>query len=79
MTIAMQQKERRRRDLSGRILRAVYPARAACVAVLEGFPCNIIGHRWQEIPALLRRSGRSDGSRLQFRCRRCGLVGGFTA
>jgi len=69
---------RRRRDLVGRVARAIYPAREAAAHALEDLPCRLLGHNWVEIPATLRRSSRNDGSRMRFRCSRCFLVGGFS-
>ena len=70
--------ERRRRDLSGRFGRATFPARQAAQDFLEGFPCNLIGHRWVEVPEALRRSVRNDGKRLRFKCSRCYMTAGFS-
>ncbi len=69
--------ERRHRDPLSRVARATYPARRAFDGAVSGFPCNVIGHKWVEVPETLRRSARNDGSRLRFRCHRCGMVGGF--
>ena len=71
-------RERRRQDLPGRIARATYPVRQALQDFIEGFPCNVVGHRWVEIPESLRRSAKSDGSRMRFQCSRCSIVGGFS-
>src|SRR5262245_59385078 len=69
--------ERRRRDLLSRVARATYPSRMAFDGFIAGFPCNVAGHKWVEVPETLRRSGRSDGRRIRFSCHRCGMVGGF--
>jgi hypothetical protein len=68
--------ERRRRDLPGRLARATWPARQAIGSFVEGLPCNVIGHRWVEIPKALRRSKLSEGRHLRFKCSRCGMVAG---
>jgi hypothetical protein len=69
--------ERRRRDLPGRFARATWPARHAIGSFVEGLPCNVIGHRWVEIPKSLRRSMfNDDGKRLRFKCSRCGMLAG---
>lgn len=52
--------------------------KAAITGWLEDFPCNVVGHRWVEIPAVLRRSRKSDGHRMRFRCSRCSMTGGFS-
>jgi hypothetical protein len=70
--------ERRRRDPLSRVARATYPVRKVFDGFLSGFPCNITGHKWLEVPETLRRSARSDGSRMRFQCHRCGIVGGFS-
>jgi hypothetical protein len=68
--------ERRRRDLPGRVARATWPARQAIGSFVEGFPCNVIGHRWVEIPRSLRRSKFDGGKRMRFKCSRCGMSAG---
>ena len=68
--------ERRRRDLPGRMARATWPARQAVGGFVEGLPCNVIGHRWIEIPKAQRLVMFSDGKRLRFKCTRCGLIAG---
>lgn len=68
--------DRRRRDVSGRLARATWPARRTFRGIVENFPCNVIGHRWVEIPRALRRTNRNDGRRMRFKCSRCGLVAG---
>ena len=70
--------ERRRRNLAGRLARVTYPVRCATAGAIEGFPCNVIGHHWVEVPRILRRSARSSGERMRFRCSRCSQVGGFS-
>ncbi len=68
-------RERRRRDLRGRVARATYPVRSALGGFIDGMPCNVIGHRWAEVPDLSRRR---EGRKMRFKCRRCGANGGFT-
>ena len=68
--------ERRRRDLSGRLARAAWPTRQAIGGFVEGLPCNVIGHKWVEIPKALRRKQFEDANRLRFKCSRCGVVAG---
>jgi len=67
--------ERRRRDLRGRVARATYPVRYAVGELVDGFPCNVIGHRWVEIPD---PHGRREGRKIRFRCSRCSMTAGFT-
>ena len=69
--------ERRRRDLRGRLARVSYPLREAADDFIEGFPCNVIGHNWVEVPEILRRSARSDGKKMRFKCSRCYMTAGF--
>jgi hypothetical protein len=69
-------RERRRRDLAGRVARATFPVRYSVGAFIEGFPCNVIGHHWVEIPRLRRRSKENDGRRMRFECSRCFLTVG---
>ena len=78
MTTPTPGRDRRRHDLVGRVARAIYPAREAAAHALEDLPCRLLGHHWVEVPQTLRRSSRSDGSKMRFRCSRCFLVGGFT-
>ena len=68
-------RERRRRDLRGRVARATYPARHAIGEFIEGFPCNFIGHRGVEIPDAMRRR---DGRKMNFKCSRCYMTATFT-
>lgn len=68
--------ERRRHDLPGRLVRATWPARHAVSSFVEGLPCNVIGHRWVEVPRALRRTRHDDGRRLRFKCSRCGMHSG---
>lgn len=68
-------RERRRRDLRGRVARATYPVRSAVGEFVEGLPCNVIGHRWVEVPDGLRRH---TVHKMRFKCSRCHLSGGFT-
>ncbi len=67
--------ERRRRDLRGRVARATYPVRHAVGEVIDGFPCNFIGHRWVEVREPARRR---QGNKMRFRCSRCLMTAGFT-
>ena len=69
-------RERRRRDLVGQVARATYPVRQSVGEFIEGFPCNVIGHYWVEIPRPLRRSKANEAHRMRFRCSRCFLMGG---
>jgi hypothetical protein len=68
-------RERRRRDLRGRVARATYPARHAVGEFIEGFPCSFIGHRWVEVPDPMRRR---EGRKMQFKCKRCYVSAWFT-
>ena len=68
-------RERRRRDLRGRVARASYPVRYAVGEFVDGFPCNVIGHRWVEIPD---PRGRRERKKIRFRCSRCAMTAGFT-
>jgi hypothetical protein len=70
--------ERRDRSIPGRVARATYPTREAVVEAMQDLPCRLLGHHWVEVPPSLRRSARSDGERMRFRCTRCSLVGGFS-
>lgn len=73
--------ERRRRDFRGRLARATWPAREALDGFLDDLgdlPCRVLGHRWREVPELLRRSSHSDGRKMRFKCSRCFLTAGFT-
>jgi hypothetical protein len=71
-------RERRRRDLAGRITRATFPVRQSIGALVAGFPCNVIGHHWVEIPRARWRSSTSGDRRMHFRCSRCQRTGEFT-
>ncbi len=66
--------ERRRRDLPGRLTRVTWPARQAIGGFVEGLPCNVIGHKWVEIPIAKRRQLFSDAKPLRFRCSHCGTL-----
>ena len=66
-------RERRRRDLRGRVARAAYPVRAAVGEFIEGLPCNVIGHHWVEVKDPLRRQA---GRKMRFKCSRCYMSGG---
>jgi hypothetical protein len=68
--------ERRRRDLPGRLARATWPARRVLSGAVQNFPCNVIGHRWVEIPRAQRRTKHDDGRRMRFKCARCRLIAG---
>ena len=68
-------RERRRRDLRGRVARVTYPARYAIEEFVGGLPCNVIGHRWVEVPDPVRRQA---GRKMRFECTRCYMTGGFT-
>lgn len=68
-------RERRRRDLRGRVARATYPVRSAVSDFVEGLPCNVIGHRWVEVRDTRRRH---SGNKMHFKCSRCHMTGGFT-
>jgi hypothetical protein len=68
-------RERRRRDLRGRVARAAYPVRSAVGEFIGGLPCNVIGHRWVEVPDPARRKA---GKKMRFKCSRCYMSGGFT-
>jgi hypothetical protein len=74
--------DRRRHDIAGRVARATYPIRTG---LLESFndlsqelPCRLLGHHWVEVPEVLRRSAKSDGRKMRFKCSRCYLTAGFT-
>jgi hypothetical protein len=67
--------ERRRRDLRGRVARATYPVRNAVGEFIGGFPCNVIGHRWIEVPDPGRRK---ENRKMRFRCSRCSMSAGFS-
>ena len=70
--------DRRRHDLKGRIARATYPIRESFEDFLQGFPCNVIGHHFREVPSShLSARDRARG-RMRFKCTRCFLMGGFT-
>lgn len=66
-------RDRRRQGLVWRIGRLTYHAREALAAFVDGFPCNTFGHRWVEVPELLRRSATGDGKRMVIKCHRCYL------
>jgi hypothetical protein len=67
--------ERRGQDLPGRLARATYPARRAIGEFVQGLPCNVIGHKWVEIPKAERRA-YGDPRRMRFRCSRCEMITG---
>jgi hypothetical protein len=69
-------RNRRSRGLGGRVARLTWPVRMRAKALsanLGDVPCQILGHKWVEIPELLRRSATSDGKRMRLRCARCYL------
>lgn len=72
-------RERRDRTLGGRVARATFPARQAADEWLSGFPCNVISHRWVEIPPSLRSPRARAAGVVQFSCARCGERAGFTS
>jgi hypothetical protein len=69
-------RERRRRDLRGRIRRATYPVRNAVGVFIDGMPCNVIGHRWVEVGGRARRL--KGDKKMHFKCSRCNEVAAFT-
>jgi len=69
----MLQAERRKRDVRNRLRRATWTARENLGDFIEGFPCNLIGHNWVEVPQLLRVSATSDGKKMIIKCSRCHL------
>lgn len=48
--------------------------KAAIAEFFDAFPCNLIGHRWREVP----RSFRGRQTTMRFQCSRCHRIGGFT-
>jgi hypothetical protein len=68
--------ERRRIDLPGRMARVTWPARHAVGGIVTGFPCNVIGHHWVEIPMTVRRSSYGLARHLRFKCSRCRMTTG---
>ena len=69
-------RERRSRGLVGRVARLTWPVRMRAKALsanLGDVPCQILGHKWVEIPELLRRSATGDGKRMRLKCSRCFL------
>jgi len=71
-------RERRRHNLAGRVTRASFPVRHSVGEFIAGFPCNVIGHHWVEIPRPLWRSRVDHRRRMHFKCSRCLLNGQFT-
>jgi len=72
--------DRRRKGFGPGVARLTYPARNAFDDLLQGFPCNLIGHSWVEVPQTLRRSARNQSAeRMRFQCRRCSVLGGFSS
>jgi hypothetical protein len=69
-------RERRRRDLRGRIRRATYPVRNAVGLFIDGMPCNVIGHKWVEVGGRARRL--KGDKKMHFKCSRCNEVAAFT-
>jgi hypothetical protein len=45
----------------------------ALSANLGDAPCYMFGHRWVEVPELLRRSATGDGKKMIIKCSRCYL------
>ena len=74
--------ERRRRDVVGRIARATFPARfvlrESVSDFIAGFPCNVIGHRWLEVPSSHLSARARTAHRMRFKCSRCFLTAGFS-
>jgi hypothetical protein len=68
--------ERRRRDLKGRVARATWPL----FRFAECFPCNVFGHRWQEIPQSQLTPRERASGKMRFHCARagCTMRSGFT-
>jgi len=69
-------RERRSRGLRGRVARLTWPARMRAKALsanLGDAPCYMFGHRWVEVPELLRRSATGDGKKMIIKCSRCYL------
>lgn len=69
-------RDRRRRDLAGRVARATYPMRAALghsEHPVGGFLCSVLGHTTaREVPYSLRsRHARAEGL-VEYACPRCG-------
>jgi hypothetical protein len=70
--------ERRRRGFGPRVARLTFPARRAAGEFADGFPCNLLGHKWVEIPRSVRRTQPGDPARIRFACSRCSLPADFT-
>ena len=75
MAASLSVPERRRRNLRSRVARVTYPVRSAVGEAIDGFPCNVIGHRWVEVPDPRRRH---EKTKMRFRCSRCFIHAGFT-
>jgi hypothetical protein len=69
-------RERRRRDLRGRLARATYPVRNAVGEFIDGMPCNVIGHKWVEASGRARRL--QGDKKMHFKCSRCNAIASFT-
>ena len=70
--------DRRRSDVTGLVTRATFPVREAARDFLEGFPCNVVGHHWTEVPRGLQSRRERHSGRMRFKCSRCYLTGGFS-
>lgn len=76
MEITPLRRERRRRDLRGRLARATYPVRNAVGEFVDGMPCNLIGHHWVEVSRAVRLAHADR--KMHFKCSRCQMTAGFT-
>lgn len=79
MTSTMPDHDRRRRDLASMIARATWPLRYSVSEFIDDLPCNVIGHKWVEIPGSLLTARERASKRLRFSCARCFLRGGFSS
>lgn len=75
---ALRRPERRRRGLRPLLARATWPVRRVVDRAIGGFPCNLVGHRWNEVPRSLRSPAARAMGRLEFACRRCSTRAGFS-
>jgi hypothetical protein len=75
-------RERRRRDLRGRVARATFPVRRALGEIIDYFPCSVIGHQWVERKqrgrSALSDVGALPGRKIAFHCSRCRTPAPFT-
>jgi hypothetical protein len=71
--------DRRRHGLGPRLARATWPARQALDGAWDDFPCNVLGHRWKELPASFRSRQAKAQRKVEFACARCNLRAGFTS